>query len=314
MKMTQRLFVIALILFSTACNDDEIKMTGMAESTFIDAASKIPGRIDSIFVEEGQSVSKGQVLAKLESKELDAKLEQARGLMNAAKAKMDMAHQGAREEEKRAVKNLYLQAKEQYDYAEKTWKRFEELYSDSVISTQEKDEVEFKFNAAKQQMDAAKAKYDMAMNGARSEEKAAAEALYYQAQNGYNEALAYHQELMIKSPIDGELTKIISDAGEIVASGYPLFSIRKVSETYIVLQLKETMLNDIKIGSVMTGNIPALNKEDEFEVYYISPMADFASWRPTNQKGDFDIKTFEVRLKSKNRLSDLRPGMTVLFN
>ena len=53
------------------------------------------------------------------------------------------------------------------------------------------------------------------------------------------------------------------------------------------------------------------NKEFEFYVSYISAMGDFATWKPTNMKGDFDLKTFEVRLKPKYKIDDLRRGMTV---
>lgn len=305
---------LAFIAFSKA-NDEYIEISGIIETTEIDVASKIPGRIDSIYFDKGDMVKKGDIIAKLESKEMVAKVEQTKGLMEAAKSKLEMVRNGARVEEKTQVEKLYNQAKEQYEYAEKTYNRFKELHKEGVISSQEYDGMLFKYNSAKDQMDAAKAKYDMVMKGARYEEIDAVEALYHQAENGYNEAMAYFKELEIKAPVNGEISNRISDPGEVIASGYPLFTIIRPEESYVLLQVREDMLNTFKKGASFEGVIPALdNKQTEFEVTYIASMADFATWRPTNQKGDFDLKTFEIHLKSKENIKDLRPGMTVKLN
>jgi len=310
------ILVIALsfLVFSKA-NDEYIEMNGIIETTEVDVASKIPGRIDSIFVDKGDFVKKGDIIAKLESKEMVAKVEQTKGMMEAAKSKLEMVRNGARIEEKTQVENLYNQAKEQFSYAEKTYKRFKQLYDEGVISAQEYDGMLFKYNSAKEQMDAAKAKYDMVMKGARYEELEAVEALYHQAENGYNEAMAYFKELEIKAPVDGEISNRISDPGEVIASGYPLFTIIRPEESYVLLQVREDMLDVFKKGETFVGKIPALNNlETKFKVTYIASMADFATWRPTNQKGDFDLKTFEIHLKSDKPIKDLRPGMTVKLN
>lgn len=294
---------------------EELIITGIVETTEIDVASKIPGRIDSILVNEGDFVKKGDVIAILESKEMDAKVEQAKGMMEAAKSKMEMAKNGARIEEKEATKKMYEQAKSQYDYVSKTYQRFKKLYDDKVISLQEMDEMEFKYQAAKDQMEAAKAKLDMVMKGARNEEISAAEALFHQAENGYKEALAYYDELKLKAPVDGEVYQKISDEGEIINSGYPIFTLLKNDDSYVVIQVKENLMNDIKMGKIVKGIVPALgNQSYDFRIIFISPMADFATWKPTNQKGDFDLKTFEVHLRSVKPINQLRPGMTVDFS
>lgn len=304
-----------LFLIIKSLQKEQSVITGIVETTEIDVASKIPGRIDSILVKEGDFVKKGEVLAILESKEMAAKVEQAKALMNAAKSKLDMAINGARPEEKEATKKIYEQAKSQYEYVYKTYQRFKRLYEDKVISLQEMDEMEFKYQAAKDQMDAAKAKFDMVMKGARSEDIAAANALFHQAENGYKEALAYYDELKLKAPVDGEVYQKISDEGEIIYSGYPIFTLLKKDCSYVVIQVKESMMNEIKMGRIVEGRIPSLgNKSYDFKINFISPMADFATWKPTNQKGDFDLKTFEVHLKSVNPINELRPGMTVNFS
>ncbi len=308
---------VLLIIFSgiylTANTKDEIEYFGIIETNEIDVASKIPGRIDTTFVKLGERVKKGDILAKLESKELDAKLEQARGVMLAAKAKLDMANKGAREEQKRAAAKLLEQAKYQYEFAKKTYERMQKLFADSIISRQKFDEIEFKYNAALAQYEAAQAKMDMANNGAREEEKSAAEALYHQALNAYNEAQAYYKELSITAPADGEIYEVIAEQGEIIAAGYPIFSIVQPEKAYAVINVREDNLKYFKTGKKISGYLPALDKNIDFVIDYISPVGNYATWKPTNQKGEFDLKTFEIHLSPVEAISEIRPGMNVKF-
>ncbi|MGE5313890.1 MAG: HlyD family secretion protein [Acidobacteriota bacterium] len=300
------------VLLVKAAAPDEIVITGQAEASEIDVASKIPGRIDTVYVKEGDTVVKGQLLALLESKEIAAKVGQAKGAMEAARARMMMAEHGARPEEKEGAKKLYEQAKSQFELAQKTWKRVEKVYRDSLISTQERDQAEFQFKAARDQMDAAKARYDMALHGARAEEIDGARSLFHQAENAYNEALAYDSETHIVSRMNGEVTKRIVDAGEMAAGGYPIFTIMDPSDVWVVIQVREDQLGGIRKGQTLEARIPALNNERfAFEVSALAAMADYASWRPTKQKGEYDLKTFEVRLRPKAPIPGLRPGMSV---
>jgi len=319
--MSKRKFIIALpfllaliaiiVLATQSKNNEEKIVSGIIETTTVNVASKIPGRVEEIFIKEGDKVYKGQLLARLESKEMNAKVEQAKGQLETAKFKYQMALNGARPEEKEATEKLYLQAKHQFELAQKTYERMMNLYRDSLISAQEKDVYEFQYKAALEQMSAAKSKYEMVTNGARYEEIEMAKGLYYQAENGYKEALAYQQELEIKSPIDGELHKKLVNQGEIISSGYPVFSIIDLNDFWLTIQLKEDEMNGIKIGDEYWGSVKALSdKKIKFKVYYISPIGDFANWRPTNQKGEFDIRTFEIRLRPIGNVNELRPGMT----
>ncbi len=301
---------LAVIIVRAIIPDKEI-VTGMAEVDEIDVSSKIPGRVDTIFVAEGDQVTKEQILARLQSDEIDAKVEQARGAMEAARAKLDMAISGARPEEKEAVEKLYMEAVHQYELAKKTYDRIQKVYQDSVISTQERDRVEFQYLAAKEQMEAANAKYQMVLKGAREEEIRGAQGLFHQAENAYNEAISYQKETELISPISGEVSKKIVSAGEMVAAGYPVFTIINPDDVWIVVQLREDKMERVKMGSATRIVIPAIDSEEHpARVTYIAPMADFATWKATNQKGDFDLKTFEIHLRPESKIPGLRPGMT----
>ncbi|HNW58221.1 MAG TPA: efflux RND transporter periplasmic adaptor subunit [bacterium] len=306
------LALIALLTLTIrAFTASKVVLTGLIECTEVDVACKLPGRIDSVFVQEGTQVQRGQVLARLQSREIDAKVEQARALMTAAQAKWEMARHGARPEEKEQAAKGYETAKHQFELAEKTWNRISSVYRDSVISTQEHDQVEFQYKAAREQLDAAHARYQMVLKGARSEEIEAAEALYHQAEQGLAEARAYQDEVQIKSPVEGEVYKRIVDPGEMVAAGYPVFTLVDAKDAWVVLQVREDQMASIRKDQVMEVVIPALGTGSyPFKVTYIAAMADFATWRATNQKGDFDLKTLEIHLRPQQPIAGLVPGMT----
>ena len=302
---------VILLIFQSDDNQDDI-MLGMFETPTVNVSSMIPGRVKTVLVDEGDKVEKDQLVFTMETKIMDAKVGQAKGLVKAAESMVQRAKTGAREEEKAALKNQYNMAKSQFDFAEKTYKRFQMLYVDSIISKQEMDEMEYKYKAAKDAMNAAKALSDMAENGARIEDIEAAQASYMQAKNVYEEAMAFYEQLDIKAPVAGIVSSKIAEEGEVMAPGFPVITIMIPEKIYAVLNVREDKLSHFKKGTKLKGLVPGLgNKEIEVEVSYIAVMPDFATWAPTKDKGEFDLKTFEVRLKPVEQNEDLRPGMTI---
>lgn len=200
---------------------------GTIESDEVDVASKLPGRLAQVLVEEGDTVQAGQVIAVLEAEEIDAKHDQAAagvqasqvlaeqagvaaGLeakkaddqiaqaeagVSAAKAAQAMAQQkyeatksGARPQEIEQARQGVAAAKAQLDTAEKTWNRISALVKDEVIAQQKADEVEMMYRSAQAQYAAAKAKLDLVMEGARKEEIEGARQQVEQAKAGVSAA------------------------------------------------------------------------------------------------------------------------------
>jgi len=286
--------------------------TGTVETTVVNAASLIPGRIDTIMAERGDPVQRGQVLAMLKPDIMNAKIGQAEGVLKAAEGLVEKAEHGAREQQKQAAWNQYQMAKSQFEFAEKTYKRFQMLYADSIISKQEMDELEFKYKAAKEQMKAARAIYEMAKEGARKEDIKSARGKYKQASSVYQEAKAFYDNLKIIAPVSGEISNQIAEVGEVVPSGYPVFTIQVPEKIHALLNVREDYLSLFKKGSVFEARITAIGDTlYKFKVSFLSPLADFATWVPTKDKGEFDLKTFEVHLKPLKPINGLRPGMTI---
>ncbi len=152
----------------------------------------------------------------------------------------------------------------------------------------------------------------MAKKGARKEQIEAAEGQYKRALNALKEVEAYLDETKIKAPQNGEIDNIIADPGEIVAGGYPVLSIVDLNDVWISVYVPETQLKYFSKDKMMRAVIPALGEEKTwpFKVSYIKNVGEFATKRASNEKGSFDVKTFEIRLRPVQNMKGLRPGMS----
>ena len=304
--------VISLSIYFFS-NSEPTYLQGQVEAKQINVAPKVPGRVKAIYKQEGDQVHKGDLLLELESTELDAKLSQAEAARLAAQAQSDKAQRGARTEQIQAAYNVWQQAQAAADFAAKSYERVNNLYNDKVLPAQKKDEVYTQMVALQKQADAAKSQYEMAKNGARVEDKTAAQALVAQAQGVITEVNAYKDGAKVFAPADAEIQTIIPNEGEIVNAGYPVMNLIDSSDEWVVFNIREDKMADFKIGTKFKGIVPALaNQEIEMEVKHIAVQADFATWTATKSKGDFDKKTFAIKAYPTEKIKDLRPGMSVL--
>lgn len=292
-----------------------VEIQGEVEATQIKIASKIIGRIDSLAVHKGDDIKKGDLLFLINSPELEAKKIQASAVKLAAEAQMEKAHNGAQSEDIQAAYNTWQKAKAAAEYAKKTYSRIENLFNEGVVAEQKKDEVEMKMKAATETEKAAKSVYEKAKKGARYEDKEAAGALVKQAEGVLTELNSYINETQISAPINGEISNIIAERGELVPAGYPVVTIVDLSDIWIVFNLTEDLLSDIKKGDVIPAKFPALKmKELDLKITYINALGDYATRTATKTSGDFDMKTFEVHAVPVEKVDGLRPGMSALVN
>jgi HlyD family secretion protein len=255
----------------------------------------------------------GDVVAVLDSPQLQAKKNQAMAARKAAEAQRNKADNGAREEEIRMARNQWLQAKTGADLARKSFERIQRLYDDGVVPAQRRDEVEAKMEMARKLEAMAKAGYDMAMKGAREEDKEAAEALVDKAGGAIAEVDSLLEEVKLRAPINGEVADHVVEIGELASAGMPILTIVDLEDIHITFNIREDRLGGLKMGDKLPAKVPALNDAQVMlEVNYIAALGDFARWRATSASGGFDLKTFEVRAAPVEKIDGLRPGMTVV--
>ena len=305
----------AVILFSIYffSNNEPIYLQGQVEAKQINVAPKVPGRVKAIYKKEGDRVQKGELLLELESTEIDAKLSQAEAARSAAQAQSDKAQRGAREEQIKGAYNVWQQAQAAADLAEKTYQRVSNLFNDKVLPAQKKDEAYTQMVALQKQAEAAKSQYEMAKNGARDEDKTAAQALVAQAQGVITEVNAYKDGAKVYAPADTQIQTIIPNEGEIVNAGYPVMNLIDTNDEWVVFNIREDKMVNYKEGTKFKAIVPALgNQKVELEVKHIAVQADFATWTATKSKGDFDKKTFAIKAYPTTKVEGLKPGMSVL--
>ena len=276
-------------------------------------AAKVSGRVDSLYVLEGDSVRRGQIVATLDGPEIRAKAAQALAARDAARAIRDKARHGSREEDIRAARNNWLRAVASATIAETTYARLDRLQREGVISTQKRDEAEATLSASREGAEAAKAQFDLATAGTRSEDRAAAIADLRRAEGAVAEAESYVSENVLRSAVNGQVLLKILEQGELVSPGQPVVTIVDLSDQWFTLNLREDRLAGLRIGDTLLATIPAVDSAARpFAIYYISPLGAFATWRATREAGGFDVRTFEVRARPVRPLPALRPGMSAL--
>ncbi len=289
-------------------------LQGEAEATEYRVSGKVPGRIEEIYVREGSLVHKGDTLAFIDSPEVKAKLAQASAARDAAMAQSRKATNGARQEQITGAYQLWQQAIVQEDVMKKSFERTQRLFDQKVISAQKYDEVKAKFDAAVSQTLAAKSQYDMAVAGARQEDKDAALALVHQAEGAIQEVQGYMSELYLIAPADGVISSVYPKAGELVGQGAPVMTVTDLSDIWFTFNIREDYLHGMKIGDRISLTIPALDgKKCEATVNYIAVRDSYATWKATKEIGQYDAKTFEVRAVPQGNVDGVLPGMTAII-
>lgn len=304
--------LVALTGFFLLTLPDDIIM-GQAEATQVRISGKVPGRIEAYRFSEGDKVKVGDTLVFLDTPEVLAKLQQAEAVRRAAEAQNAKAIKGARAQEIAGAYEMWQKAKAGLDIAQKSYTRVQNLFDKGVMSAQKRDEAEASYKAMAATEKAAKSQYDMAVDGARVEDKAAAAALVGQAAGAVAEVESYLKEAALVSPIDGEVSERFPEVGELVGTGAPIMNITDLNDMWVTFSIREDHLKNIKIGTELDAFIPALdNRPVKLKVYYMKDMGTYAAWKATKTNGQFDSKTFEVRARPMEKVADLRPGMSVI--
>ena len=312
------LIIIGIILMTCLTvvvvkKNHQLIIQGEVDTKSVDLSSKITGRVKTINVKEGDTVKAGQVLITLDTPDIEAKKVQANAALELAESKRLEVLNGARNEQKAMALNALHKAQSDLELAQKTYNRLHNLNKEGVISNQKADEAYTQFNNAKQAVLIAQNNYQMLENGSRYEDKLIASAGVKQAQGSNIEVQSYLDENKIISPISGQVSEISVEEGELVGTGYTIITVVDTDDNWVVFNLREDLLPKFKMGTVFDATVPALGKKPiKVKVNFISAMGNFATWRATKIRGDFDLKTFEIHAKPLEKNPDLRAGMSVI--
>ncbi|MBR6054333.1 MAG: efflux RND transporter periplasmic adaptor subunit [Bacteroidales bacterium] len=292
----------------------DLVIQGEAEATEYRVSGKIPGRIEELRAVEGQEVHKGDTLVVIDSPEVRSGLAEARAARAAASAQLKKARNGARQEQITGAYELWQQAIVQEEVLAKSFERIKKLKEEKVVTDQKYDEVEAQYRAAQAQCKAAKSQYDMALSGARSEDKEAAAALVQRADAAFIKIDSYLDEIHLTSPADGVISDIYPKVGELVGQGAPIMTVQDLSDMWFTFNIREDRLHSLQKGEKVRLTVPALDgREVMATVYYIAVRESYATWKATKEIGEYDTRTFEVRARPDSPVEGLLPGMSVIL-
>lgn len=323
MKIKKKFIVLSVLIMLLVCiviiyvnryyhtHDSEV-IEGRIEAISYHASSKVAGRIDTMYIAEGDWVIKGELLYVISTPELDAKLIQVGALRAQAEALNEEVDMGARVEQIEALRGLLQRAEAGESLAQKNFNRVEELYNKGVVARQLYDEAKANLDAMRASVSAARAEYNLALAGATKEQREAVAAKVVQAQGAIDELMAYIDDRYVYAPATGRISSIIAREGELVGVGYPVVTILDVEDCWATFNIREDKIHGVSVGDKFNGYLPALDASSEFEVYYIASEADFATWNSTRAKGGVDLRSFEVRARPLSSDVIPLPGMSVV--
>lgn len=293
--------LIIIVVVTGLCLPEQVEtIQGIAETTDYRLSSKVPARVLEICVKEGDRVHKGDTLVVLEAPDIQAKLSQAEAAFSAAQAIEQKAQNGARSEEIQQAYEMWQKAKAGMEVAEKSYRRINRLFEQGVMAEQKRDECKAQYESMVATEKAAHAQYDMAVNGARSEDKMAAKAQKERAQGAINEVSSYIDETVMLATADGEVTEIFPEVGELVGSGAPIMNVACTDDVWFTFNVREDYLPGLKVGTEAEVYLPAMDKRIKVRITKMKNVGSFAVWKATKALDGYDLETFEVEAHPLN--------------
>ncbi|OUL62103.1 HlyD family secretion protein [Flavobacterium sp. AJR] len=300
--MKKAIIIVNLIFIFTSCEKakKEDLIQGKIEKEQIAVVSKIPGKILKIYVKEGDIVQKGDTLAILDIPEVDAKKNQAEGVVISAKAQYKMAVKGATENQIKQLEAKKMGLKEQYEFAQKSIKRLTNMLKDSLISQQTYDETFAKYQGAQAQYNAVIAELDDAKKGARIEQQTMALGQQDRALGALQEVETADQERYIIAPQNMSIETITLTIGELALPGYTLFNGYVANSTYFRFTIPENQLGKLKKGQEVTVHVPYKKTDIKGSISTIKQLGAYGNIATAYPDYEMQESLFEIKITPSN--------------
>jgi HlyD family secretion protein len=340
MNPRNRIFVILGVLFLislcwyffTANRTEDLQLIGTVDANEVVVSSRIPGRIEKLLVDEGDTVKAGQLIATIQSDDLAA----ARNAAEATAASENALVLQARDTERQlggstasqvvnaeaqleAAKATLIQAQAQLDHQNADTSRTVVLAAQGVMSDQSRDEQVTALDAAKAAVDAARhnvaaaeaalrvAEANTAQAEAQTKAVAATRSQMHNAQALMKQAQVQLDYAQVFAPISGKVNVRAARQGEVVAAGTPIVTITDLTQTWIYAPLPETQADSVQLGDMLRVVMPS-GAALQGKVIEKSAEADFATQRDVSRRKR-DIATVRLKLLIDNPGMRFVPGM-----
>ncbi|HUH75321.1 MAG TPA: efflux RND transporter periplasmic adaptor subunit [Chitinophagales bacterium] len=295
---------LSIIAFASCKEESITPNRGKVKFETIAVSSKLAGRIDKIFVEEGQSVKKGDTLALLNIPEVHAKMMQADGAITAAKGQLNMANNGATLEQLNQIEGQLNSGKAQLEFAQESYNRLQAMYKDSLVTLQQFDEVKMKLNMAKAQVSGLEAKRDEIKKGARLEQIEQAKGQLNRALGAKEEVISASNEQYLIAPADMSIETISLEEGELLTPAYALFNGYKTNSVYFRFTIPESKIYDFEVGKEIIISNPYTKKDTPAKIIAIKQLAQYADITSTAPLYELSESIYELKVVPTSNVSD----------
>lgn len=318
----------------TARTPTDLKLIGTVDANEVLVSSKIPGRIETLTVDEGQHVTAGQLIAVIEAQDLNAAYKAAEATAGSEKSKLDETIETERqtrgetvsqvinaEATLRAARASEAQARANLEHQRADTRRTIALAEQGIMSEQSKDEAATSLQAAQAALDAARentvaseaslrqAKAHLLQADAAAQTVASTRGLLANAAALAQEAQVGLDYTRIIAPVTGTVNVRAARQGEVIAAGTPIVTVMDLSQTWVYAPLPETQADAVQLNDRLQVVMPSGAKV-EGKVIAKSAEADFATQRDINGGRKRDIRTVQLKLLINNPGERFVPGMT----
>lgn len=307
---------IALSILAISCTE-QAKYTavqGKAMRDVLNVVSKYPGRIVELYTEEGVQVTTGDTLALLYMPEVEAKMSQAQGAVDAARAQYEMALKGATDDQLSQVSAKLEAVTEQYRYAEKSYTRINNMFQEKLISEQKHDEVYMKYQNAKSQYEGVLAKYNEVKSGVRNEKIRMALGTYERAKGALQEANVAYSERFLVAPQAMSIETITLQEGELLLPGYSLITGYRQASCFYRFTIPESQIGNYQVGQKLNLSLPFLKEEQTGVIKSVKQLTSYAKISSAYPDYELGQAIYEIKVIPTSKTKKHVPtNMTVLL-
>ncbi|AUC86516.1 biotin attachment protein [Polaribacter sp. ALD11] len=298
MKSIIKIISLSIVItVASSCSSEKItEYRGKVKYETISVSTKLAGRIGKIYVNEGQTVKKGDTLAYIDIPEVNAKMMQAEGAITSAKGQLNMAYKGATAEQLDQINGKVTAGKAQLNFAQESYNRLENMYKDSLVTLQQFDEVKMKRDMAKAQVNSLEAKLKEVSNRARVEQIDQARGQLDRAIGAKEEVLSAASEKYLIAPANMSIESISLQEGELLTPGFTLFNGYKTNSVYFRFTIPESKIYDFKVGKKLLLVNPYTKQETKGEIISIKQLAAYADITSTAPLYDLSESIYELKV------------------
>jgi HlyD family secretion protein len=286
-----------------------VSLTGTVEATQVDVSVKIAGRIVERLVKEGEAVTRGQLLVRLDDAELAAEVRRQEAALRSTQATLRDLRAGARKEEIEDARAGLASAEATREMTQREFSRNDELFRRGLIAAQDVDRARQAYQVAHSQERSARERLGLLLSGSRPDLIEAARWQVTQAESALSQAQTRLKEATVVSPIDGVVLRKNLEAGETANPGVAILTLVNPKDVWLRAYVPETEVGRLKVGDAAKLRVDAFpNRVFTGRLVEIASEAEFTPRNVQTKKERVNL-VFRIKIQIDNPDGLLKPGL-----